>query len=129
MRRGERAGPARVLLATAAPDRGGAEAAMEHIARRLAPDRYRPIMAAPDGSPLLAAWTRAGFETLGTRPVRRLRHLGDTRGTIRALAAALRERAIDLVHTNGVATQIHAGIAARRAHRPVVSHVRDIFDT
>lgn len=120
--------PARVLLVTAAGERGGAEAAMEHMARRLTARRYTPILAAPAGSELLSSWERASFDTAAIPVVRRLRNPIDTARAIRSLADLVRQRDIRIIHTNGVAAQLHAGLAARRARQPVVSHVRDIFD-
>src|SRR5262249_36128101 len=76
----------------------------------------------------LDSWTRLSMETAGTPPVHRLRNFGETRRAIDGIAATLRDRGVDLVHTHGVAAQIHAGIAAKRAARPVVSHVQDMFD-
>jgi glycosyltransferase involved in cell wall biosynthesis len=119
---------ARVLLVTAAGERGGAEATMERIARRLPCGRFPPLMAAPEGSALLAAWRSAGFDTAATPVVARLRSLAGTRAAVRAIAAIIEARGISLVHTHGVAAQVHAGLAARRQARPVVSHAQDMFD-
>jgi glycosyltransferase involved in cell wall biosynthesis len=47
---------------------------------------------------------------------------------VAAIARAVRASRIDLVHTHGVSAQIHAGLAARRVHAPVVHHIHDRFD-
>jgi glycosyltransferase involved in cell wall biosynthesis len=117
-----------VLIATAAGERGGAEIAMELIAARLDRSRFAPILAAPHGSPLFERWRAAGLDVEGTLPVRRLRDPVAVARAAWQTARLVRARRIGLVHTNGVATQVHAGLGAVLARTPVVAHVRDIFD-
>jgi glycosyltransferase involved in cell wall biosynthesis len=101
---------------------------MALIARQLDPSRYSPVLAAPAGSSLFAAWRAAGWDVEGTPPVHRLRDPLGTIRVVRAFADIVRKRDIGIVHTNGVGTHVHAGLAARRTGRLVISHVRDIFD-
>jgi glycosyltransferase involved in cell wall biosynthesis len=102
---------------------------MALMARRFDRQRYQPVMAAPAGSPLLDLWRSSGLEVAGTPPVHRLRDPFETSRAIDGIAAIVRDGAIDMVHTHGVAAQIHGGLGARRAGRPVVAHAQDIFDT
>ena len=113
---------------TTARERAGAEGVIELIAARLDPARYTPVLATPAGGPLAVEWRARGWEVAGTPPFRQLRHLGDARRVINGLTAIIRDTGIDLVHTHGVAAQIHAGMAARRLACPVICHVHDRFE-
>lgn len=68
------------------------------------------------------------FEVAGTPLVHRLRDPFEAGRAITGITAIVREREIDLVHTHGVSAQIHGGLGARRASRPVVAHAHDMFD-
>jgi glycosyltransferase involved in cell wall biosynthesis len=130
MRSNQPSRPRRILMLTSASESGGgAETAMASMAMRFDRRRYSAVMAAPSDSALLERWRAAGFEVAGTPIVRRLRNPVDAKRTVDGMSAVMTARAIDLVHTNGVAAQLHGGLAARRVGRPVVSHVRDVFDS
>lgn len=118
----------RVLLATMASERGGAEAVMETIASRLDLSQFVPVMATPEGGALADRWRDAGFEAVGLSRVDRLRRVDHIRAAIARTTDALRERRIDLVYTHGIAAHIVAGRAARRAGIPVVCHSHDRFN-
>jgi glycosyltransferase involved in cell wall biosynthesis len=128
--RASRPGASRVLLITAAGEPGGgAEVTMTHLAVWMDRAQHAPVMAAPVGSPLLDFWRGSGLEVAGTPPVQRLRDPFETSRAIDGIATIVRDGAIDMVHTHGVAAQIHGGLGARRAGRPVVAHAQDMFDT
>jgi glycosyltransferase involved in cell wall biosynthesis len=120
--------PARVLLVTAAGERGGAEVTIERIARHLDADRFSPVLAAPADSALLDGWRAAGFDAVGVPPVTRLRSIAQTRRTVAALASIAADRDVAIVHSHGMAAQLHAGLAARRARRAHIAHGQDMFD-
>jgi glycosyltransferase involved in cell wall biosynthesis len=118
-----------VLLMTAAGEPGGgAEVTMTHLAERFDRARHVPVMGAPAGSRLVDAWRASGFEVLDTPVVRHLRDPLEAKRAIDGIAASARAARIDLLHTHGVAAQLHGGLAARQARVPVVSHVQDMFD-
>src|SRR5204863_3503600 len=109
-------------------DRGGAEVTMERLARALDVSRYTAVLGVPEGSALASRWRASGFDVAGTPAVKRLSDPGQARAGIAGISTIVRDREIDLVHTHGVAAQMHGGLAARRTGRPVVSHAQDIFD-
>jgi glycosyltransferase involved in cell wall biosynthesis len=119
--------PVRVMLATAATERGGAEVVIEHLAARLDPARYVPILGTPAG-PLADRWRALGWTVRETPQVDRLRRVDQGALVVREIARILRDDDVDLVHTHGITAQIHTGLAARRARRPCVYHVHDLFD-
>lgn len=118
----------RVLLVTAAGERGGAEVTMERIARHFDRSRYQAVMAVPAGSALASSWRASGLVVRDLPAVRRLRNVGETRALVRAIAAVAGHDEIGLVHAHGVAAQWQAGLAARRAGRPLIAHAQDIVD-
>jgi glycosyltransferase involved in cell wall biosynthesis len=120
--------PLRVLLVTAATERGGAEVVMEQIAARLDRQRAEPLLATPSPGPLGDAWRARGWTVVPMPPVDRLRRVDQGARVVTQLATAIRTLHVDVVHTHGVAAQVHGGLAARRARRPVVYHVHDRFD-
>ncbi len=101
---------------------------MTHLATWLDRMRHAPVMAAPAGSRLLELWRTSGFEVAGTPPVHRLRDPLEAKRAIDGIAAIGRDMRIDLVHTHGVAAQLHGGLGARRAGLPVVAHAQDMLD-
>lgn len=57
-----------------------------------------------------------------------LRSLRASVGPVRRLARILRQRKVDIVHTNSLKTHVLGGLAARLARKPLVWDVRDILD-
>jgi glycosyltransferase involved in cell wall biosynthesis len=121
--------PARVLLVTDAVERGGAEVVMETLARRLDARRYSVVLAAPHPSALSDRWRDMGWPLIPMPPAGRLSHVAASARRVAGLKHAIAEARIDFVHTHGVGAQLHAGLAARRAGRPVVFHLHDVHET
>jgi glycosyltransferase involved in cell wall biosynthesis len=123
------AGPRRVALVTAAGDAGGAEHLMETLAANFDRHRVTPVMAAPEDGTLLERWKARGFETCPLPPFGRLRRVDRGAKVVSEIRRRFAQSQIDIVHSHGVAAQIHAGLAARRASRPAIYHVHDLFET
>lgn len=101
---------------------------MERIVRALDASRFAAVMAVPEGTPLASRWRASGLDVAGTPPVTRLSDPMQARAAIAGIAGIVRDYRIDLIHTHGVAAQLHGGLAGRRTRRPVISHAQDIFD-
>ncbi len=117
-----------VALATA---RGGAEAVVETVATaqlKRTDARYRPVVAVPEGSALSGRWRSMGIPVIDVPALPRFREWRGGRSLVRALEAAVTSSGASLVHTHGIAGQIHGGRAAARSARPVVWHVHDCFE-
>jgi glycosyltransferase involved in cell wall biosynthesis len=117
-----------VLQVTVAAERGGAEGVIETIATHLDPSRYRAVLATPRGGDLGLVWRARGWTVLDTPPVSRLVRLDLQYQVARALARAIREHNIAVVHTHGISAHIQGGRAGRMCGVPVVSHSHDTFD-
>lgn len=122
------AGPRRVALVTAAKDAGGAERLIETLALRLPRHGVTPVLAAPEDGTLLSRWRDLSFETCALPAFGRLRRVDLGARVVAEIMRRIRRADIDIVHTHGVAAQIHAGLAARRLRRPAVYHVHDLFE-
>ncbi len=120
--------PRRVLLVTAADERGGAEEVIERIGAHLDRARFTPVFAAPASGRLLERWRGFGWQTRALPAPGRLRRLDQSALLVALLSTTIARDDIDIVHTHGVAAQIHAGWAARRTGRRAIYHVHDLFD-
>jgi glycosyltransferase involved in cell wall biosynthesis len=120
--------PIRVLLATAATERGGAEVVIEQIVGRLDPARHVAVLATPTPGRLSDQWRARGWPVAPMSPLARLRRIDRGVAIVHELAAAITSQRIDVVHAHGVAAHIHAGLAARRTRRPAIYHAHDVFD-
>lgn len=117
-----------IVLATA---RGGTEAIVETVATAAvvgtAP-RYRHVVAVPGGTALSVRWRAMGITVIEVPALPRFRDWRGARSLGRALQAAITDSGASIVHTHGIAGQIHGGRAAARAARPVVWHLHDCFE-
>lgn len=120
-------GARRVALVTAADALGGAERVMELLAARLDRHGIAPVLSGPE-SPLLARWAREGFEVCPLPPFGRRRRLDHGARSVADIARRFEAAGIALVHTHGVAAQLHGGLAARRCGLPAIYHVHDLFE-
>jgi len=123
-----RADRRRVALVTAAGQRGGAEIIMELLASRLPAAGVDPVLAAPEDGALCRRWQDDGRDVCPLPRLGRLRRLDQGARVVTEIARRFRDAGIQLVHTHGVAAQIHAGLSARRLKRPSVYHVHDLFN-
>lgn len=123
-----RPGRRRVALVTAAGQRGGAEVIMELLAARLPAHGVDPVLAVPEDALLCRQWHDAGQRVCPLPAFGRLRRLDQGARVVVEVARRFRDAGIELIHSHGVAAQIHAGLAARRLQRPAIYHVHDLFD-
>lgn len=149
--------PRRVLFVSTVGELGGGESCMLRILLGLDRTRFSPFLACPPASPLAERVREAGLTVFplrapasfdedaafdlhpgsplpGARP-RWSRRARTFRNYARVLPAALAlsrvivAHGIALVHANSPRAAMVGGLAARRARRPVVTHVRDIVHT
>jgi len=104
---------------------GGGQQSLLGLLQRMNRERFTPLVAMPAEGPL-AEKIRALKIPLFTVPLGSLRsfNLLKVVRTIRLLARILRERQVDLVHTNASRSTLYAGLAARWVGVPLVWHVR-----
>jgi glycosyltransferase involved in cell wall biosynthesis len=131
----------RVLFFDHTAKLGGGEIALLNLVKNLNRDRFTPIVLLGAQGPLVQRLSDAGIEThvlplsgdvaetrkdaIGAGALLNLKKIFGVLKYAKNLARFIRENRIDLVHTNSLKSDILGGIAARRAHVPVVWHVRD----
>ncbi len=125
---------ARILLVNAATRMGGAERSLCEIARELACGDHK-ILAVVGGPGDMAG--ALGILRIDTtivpmprirrtmNPLRIARDVAALATASRKISRCIREQHIDVVHANGLQSQLYAGDAARRAGVPCVWHARD----
>ena len=119
----------RVLFVDHAEALGGAEHSLLLLLRHLDRQRFRPILACNEGA--LAEAARALDVRVEIVPMPRLR--GElaaaaslARGVL-ALARCIRRASVDVIQCNAMRASLYAGPAAKLARRPLVWHVRDVY--
>lgn len=120
-----------VLHIVLANTRGGTEAIVETVATAVlvgTASRYRHVVAVPEGAALSVRWRAMGITVIEVPALPRFRDWRGARSLVRALQAAITASGASIVHTHGIAGQIHGGRAAARVVRPVVWHVHDCFE-
>jgi predicted outer membrane repeat protein len=125
-----------VLFVSHSAELNGAERWLLDTLRGLDRRAYRPLLVVPRNGPLIAAAEAAGVETsiipakwwlsekrlLWRQPIAWLWN----RGSVRRLAALIRERGIDLVFSNSAAT-FGGALAAEKAGVPHVWSIHEIL--
>ena len=120
-----------ILYLNATGEISGAERSLLAMLDALDRDRFRPVVAAPDG-PLLreAAARGVGVEQVALPPLRRPTGASDAVGTLSALQAGwqavdgiVAHIRPDLVHANSTPAMLYA---LRIPYLPVIWHVRDL---
>jgi glycosyltransferase involved in cell wall biosynthesis len=141
--RQERTGPIRVLFFSHTATRGGAEIALHNLVLHLDQHKFTPIVVfAADGPtvekirpfaqtfvlPLDTSVAEARKDSLGWASLLQLRAAFRAAAYVWMLARFIRQRDIDLVHTNTLKADLLGGLAARLSRRPVLWHIRDRID-
>jgi len=120
--------PARVLLVTASPDRGGAETVVLQLLEGLDRARVEPSVVALAAGSFAGELREAGAAIVDAGTIGRMRNVGRTAGVVNRLTAAIRAHRADIVHSHGTQAHIVGGLAAWRAGVPAVHHVHDLLD-
>jgi glycosyltransferase involved in cell wall biosynthesis len=109
---------------------GGTEQATLRLAQAVAPQGIQSVAwCLAEAAALRDSFRAAGFETTSYRPVfPSFRRPVPMLRNAWLLARELRRHHIDLVHCADVLAVLYAGIAARLARVPLISHVRCRFD-
>jgi len=111
--------PLRVCLVIDRLDVAGGPRFFEHLARGLAPARFRLTVATAPGSPLRDVFREAGVQLEAIPFARPLEFR-----TLIALLRLFRQGAFDIVHSMGLRADFHARLAARlTGHARVVTTV------
>ena len=110
---------------------GGAEHSLLLLLEHLDGDRIHPMLACNEGP--LAERSRALGVATHVVPMPRLRRelrapLRLARG-VQCLASLIRNEGVDVVHSNVMRASLYAATAARLTGRPLVWHVRDIYQS
>ena len=137
--------PARVLFLDHTAKLGGGEIALYHLLLHLDRERFSPLVVLGEEGPLADKLRDWGVETcvaplaggvantrkdsLGAGSLLRVREMGAILGYCWRLSRLIRERGVQLVHTNSLKADIIGGVAGRLARVPVVWHVRDRIDS
>lgn len=137
--------PVRILYLDHTGELGGAERVLLDVLPRLDRARVEPILAASPEGELLDRARGLGIEVVplgldeAARTLSReawghdpLSFVWRARGYLneaRRLAAVMRERRVDAVHTNTLKAHVLGGMAARLARRPLVWHMHDLPST
>lgn len=100
---------------------GGGQWSLYYLIRHLNKDVFYPIVVCPEEGELTAMMRGAGAEVL-CLDVGRIRYLNPF--VITRLISLIKNKQIDLIHTDSSAETFYAGIAARIMRIPLVWHIR-----
>jgi len=114
-----------VLFVTAAAERGGAETVLHTLIDHLDRARVRPVACSLRPGPFEEALRRIDGLDVVTAHVRGFRHARDGWRAVRRLRALIRGCGADVVHGNGIAAHLYAGLAAKLEGVPAVFHLHD----
>lgn len=107
----------RVLEMIDKPFLGGGQVTVLTLARGLDREKFEVLVASEDGGPLVEELRKIGIRHI---PI----ELGKFSGPSapRALAAVLRDNAVDVLHTHGGIAGLYGRLAARKARTPAIVH-------
>jgi glycosyltransferase involved in cell wall biosynthesis len=127
--------PRRILFVHTTSEIGGSDVSLAHIVERLDPARFQAVVALPSHGPLVERLERAGADVVVLPRMKKLTSRKGRAGLamfaasypsgVWSLARVIRQKRIDLVHTNTI-HNLYGFAAARLAGRPHVWHVREI---
>ena len=107
----------RVLEMIDRPFLGGGQVTVLTLARGLDREKFEVLVASEDGGPLVDELRKIGIRHI---PVKLGKFSGPS--APRALAAVLRDNAIDVLHTHGGIAGLYGRLAARKAGTPAIVH-------
>ncbi|OGQ85693.1 MAG: hypothetical protein A2512_10835 [Deltaproteobacteria bacterium RIFOXYD12_FULL_56_24] len=101
--------------------KGGGQRSLFYLLRGLNRDIFNPVVVCPEQGDLVDQLQVLGIDTM-VMPFKRFRQLSV--GFVWRIFCLIRERRINLVHTDAPAETFYAGIAARLAGVPLIWHIR-----
>jgi glycosyltransferase involved in cell wall biosynthesis len=125
----------RILLVNTAARLGGAERSLLELALAIDRERFELLAVVGGEGPLAEALGAGGVEVeivpmerleRTVNPIRLAGHVVAVAGASGSIAGIVRERGAELIHSNGVQSQVYAGEGAKRAGVPCVWHARDM---
>ena len=104
---------------------GGGQRSLLLILEKLNKKRFKPFLICPSEGDFTDKAEKLGIETtiIKTRSLKRLNFFSNA-ATIFKLIKFIKQKNIDLIHTDAPRQTFYAGIAARLAGKPLVWHVR-----
>lgn len=104
---------------------GGGQISLLGLIKGLDKERFSPLVVCPAEGSLVDELNKMGIETQIIR-MQTLRTLNifSWIATVRRMVRLIRERGIDLIHSNGSRATIYGGIAARLSKVPLIWHLR-----
>ena len=104
---------------------GGGQISLLGLIKGLNRKRFHPLVVCPTGGSLVDELKRLGIETeiIKMKTLRRL-NIFSWMKTINKLFRLIKERKIDLIHSNGSRPTIYGSIAAKLSKAPLIWHVR-----
>lgn len=120
--------PARILYVTAAGERGGAEGVLLTVLGRIDRARFEPIVVSLREGPFVAEIERRAGLPVTVFPAARFRDAARAVSLVSRLRRLLREREVQLVHSNGTGAHLYAGLAAWLSGTPSVYHTHDLVE-
>ncbi len=120
--------PARILFVTAAGERGGAEGVLLTLLGRIDRARFEPIVVSLRHGPFVAEVERLASLPVTVIPSARFRNVVRGVSLVSRLRRLLREREVQIVHSNGAGAHLYAGLAAWLSGRPSVYHTHDLVE-
>jgi len=100
---------------------GGGQWSLYYLIRHLDKDVFSPILICPEEGELAEKMEEAGAEVICLH-MGRIRYLNPL--VLQRLITIIKDRRIDLIHTDSTTETFYAGIAARMMRVPVVWHIR-----
>lgn len=104
---------------------GGGQRSLLLILEKLNKKRFKPFLICPSEGDFTDKAEKLGIETtiIKTRSLKRLNFFSNA-ATIFKLIKFIKQKNIDLIHTDAPRQTFYAGIAARLAGKPLIWHVR-----
>lgn len=134
-RAGESGSPRRILYLHGTSEVGGSDVSLCRLVEHLDRSAYTPIVALPGPGPLVGRLEAAGAEVVLVPEMKKLTrrrgraylgsYLANYPFAVACLARLVRQREVDLLHTNTI-HNLYGLAVARLTRRPHVWHVREI---
>ena len=118
--------PAKILYFHEASKISGAENSLINLVKNMDRSKFTPIFVLPQEGPLASELKRLNIEVVLIEFPRIRKGFGVV-ATIKKVLKVIKEKDVQLIHSNSIRTHIYAVIAARLAKIPVVWHERNLI--